>query len=266
VLSASAKPQAAKATAGPAWLVAGCVLLWLLGRPALVGLLGSLSTERWDTSLLRVYLGFLLVRGELLGLFVGLTAGAAVLALLPWQATILRRWGSLLAMTAVALPPGVYLYALAGGRSHVGMLVVPTTTLWRVGPEDVELTAWIDDNIPPQETIGLQAHTFRAGPSSRECHLFPYGGALAVVLHGKHANYRFFEATERPGAYEDYQRNVEDSLNVAWCLRNGIHYFYVTEADARLNPGLHRAVAEGKLREVHRVGSSAVYRVSPTEQ
>jgi hypothetical protein len=135
---------------------------------------------------------------------------------------------------------------------------------YAITPEDQELAAWIDENIPPERGfIGLAATTFTWGP---EKHVYALGGAQAVVQYGRKDNFRFgMRALERNQGYEDYIANVRDHFNAAWCRSKDIRFFYVHKESLEWNPGLVRAIQNGELRAVRQAGKSTLYEVTGGE-
>ena len=248
---------------GLGWLFTTGWLLWLVGRPLLLFLAEGVSRTRWDTILLRIYLRFILNRCELLLLFVFLTAGLVIL--LQQLATAARFQPVRTGIIVVLMTVSVVLFAMrivTDDRYDLHHIKVPINPAWAVSDDDLRLVAWIDEHVQPNERIAPQAYTMQSGPRKIERHLYPAGGAVALVLYGKHRNYRFFWPTEREGIYEEYLKNVKESLNVEWCRANGIRYFYVTAGSDDNNRSLHKAIGEGVLRLKHREGKSGLYEIA----
>jgi hypothetical protein len=130
-----------------------------------------------------------------------------------------------------------------------------------ISADDLRLVAWLDAEVPPDKgKVGLPAVLFRGGPDDRERHIQTFSGALAPVLYGRYCNFRF-GIPEFGRGWEDYSAHVKEELDVAWCLREGIRYFYLAPHNLYENPGLARALKEGRLRPVHASGESCVYAV-----
>ncbi len=244
------------------WFSAFYLLFWLLIRPALVFLAGGLPTARHDTSLLRVYLIFLLLRFEILILFAAFAASCAHLIPLVLHSSRWGAYGRVLAIQLFLVPVGLLFAVLLTSGGRGGHLVTPLTLNWRVGTDDYRLLEWYEKNLSPERGgIGLQAYSFIGGPDSSEKHLYPLGGANVFVLYGIKSHYHFFGPAEVEGIYDEYLAHVRDNLDVEWCFRRGIRFFYLTTDFFSYNPGLANAVRDGRLRPVKRFGVSGIYEV-----
>src|SRR5262249_46032175 len=95
-----------------------------------------------------------------------------------------------------------------------------------------------------------------------ERHIYPIGGARALLFYSKHYNFCFTQLDfSLPNSFEAYLRNVEESFNADWLLRNNVRYFYIVKRHLPRDSALARAIAHGELVPVHRVGSSCIYKV-----
>src|SRR5262249_19037690 len=140
--------------------------------------------------------------------------------------------------------------------------VIPSTKWGTVTEADLELVRWIEDNISPEQgQIGLAAMVFEAGRDNQEKHIYALGGAQAMVLYGPHLNFRFGLPQLEPYGFRIYNRRIKKDLDVKWCLDRNIRYFYVpgNSLGQGQNRGLARAIENGSLRPIHRVGDSCLY-------
>jgi hypothetical protein len=252
-----------------AGLVAACGVLWLVVKLGAAFLGGALSQATMNTALLKMYISLMAIHWELMIVFLSSAGAGAVLYLAAERtaATSPVRAGWL---KIAVFGCGILPFGLIFMNPHKsGFVVLPSRPYTKpVEPEDLEVVAWIDAHLPPEKgLIGLAARTVNQGPQDTEKQIFPLDGAQALLLYGKHSNCCFTHwELSRPHGYDDYKAHVKDRLDVAWCLRNNIRYFYVPKSclDPRYyNPGLARAVAQGLLEPVFRVGGSGVYQVLP---
>jgi hypothetical protein len=242
------------------WFVIGCAAAWLLWKPAALALCERLPATGPEWQMLRAYLGFLLLRWELVLLFAGVCAAGCVLALFADQ---LRREGRILVRFGWWLGVVLTLWVATQRWPQCGDFIMPTARLFTTTPDDLALVAWCDENIPPERgLIGMAAATGRGGMRGEEKHLVGLRGMPAFLLHGTRGNYCFtLNSLEGTRWYDDYRSHVETNLDTAWCAANGIRYFYATSDGLRKNPGLDKAVKSGTLKLLHREGDSGVYEV-----
>jgi hypothetical protein len=249
---------------GVAFLGLGLLLLWLPLKYGVTFLAGGLSLTDPLTFLLHAYARYVLLRCELLLVFAMLAAGASLLFLaVERRASPKGRRGT---VVLAGLAAACWLLPLAGALGAVGvsgLVTVPTTSRFEVTDDDLAMVAWLDDNIPPEKgQVALAGFTFRCGPHEVERHVYPLGPGHALPVYGRHYNYRFFMPfLEKGDALANYEEFVRDRFDGAWCRRKGITHFYVPAGGLEGNPGLEGAITAGELREVHRVGGSAVYEV-----
>src|SRR5207249_1340324 len=123
-------------------VVVTCLLLWLAARPALTFAIGGLNRDAPTTHMLSAYLGFLLVRCELLVLLMLLLAGGVILYLcVEKHARHRPSWKTLApvgAMLAYFLPVAV----VFGGGTRSGLVTLPATTFFAITGDDVKLAEW----------------------------------------------------------------------------------------------------------------------------
>jgi hypothetical protein len=241
-------------------LLAG-LALWLGLKYVMTFWIAGLSRADHLTGLLSVYGRYLLLRCEFLLLFTFLAAGGTRLFL-----TLEARSSRAARRTAAAGAVAFWLlpaHGLSIGVLVTGFPVVPTTDRFMVTPDDVKLAAWLADNVPPDKgNIGLAAFTFTAGPNDIERYIFPLGGGHALPLYGRHYNFRFFLPNLEGDGGTGYRQHVHDGFDPRWCRANDVRYFYATPDGLARNPGLARAVGDGRLRLVHQEGDSCVYEVA----
>lgn len=220
----------------------------------------------WDMSLLRYYQPFNLVRLESLLVFAAVLAAGVLCCLLAmrWRG----RWAAAALLAGAACAAAIWLKPalprLLDPRAS-GLSVIHHLSLGEITEGDLRLTAWANRNIPPEEgIIGLVCATFTvACPSGgSEKHIYPYSGAAALPLYGRELNYTFtvWDPMRRWG-YDDYEAHVKHTFDAAWCLRENIRYFYITQASLGYNPGLGAAIKAGLLEPVQQLGQSSIYRV-----
>lgn len=248
----------------------GCLALWFVLKYGMTFLEGALSSPAWQGHLLRVYIGFLLLRCELLVLFALLVSAGTSLYL-----TLERRPGGRRVATLLLAPViGVLLLCAVLVPCNCGTPIIPVTPWGRVSVQDLNLVAWIDQNLPPEDgALGLAAMVFEVGGEGQEKHVDALGGPSAVLLYGKPRPVRFaLPALERRRGYEDYLRHIEEDFDAGWCLAHNIRHFYVSANSYYLSPdgrphnrGIARAIDDGRLRLVHAEGSSGVYAVVARE-
>jgi hypothetical protein len=132
----------------------------------------------------------------------------------------------------------------------------------RITPDDIELAAWIEHNLPPDKgLIALDSLRLQSGPTKL---LFPIAASEALSLYGKGYNFTF--QVYDPGraySYDEYTQHVVNFLDADWCLKNNIRYFHLPKQDLSPNHGLSRALEIGLLQPVRTVSSSGVYEVRP---
>jgi hypothetical protein len=242
-------------------LTAGYLGAWLVGKLAALFVIGGLHGDAYSIELLRTYLGFLLLRWELTLFFAVLCAVGLALHLLGEQAGARRRRLVPLAWMAAGLVAVLSIGAGNWPRSGVGIMTLQPNHLTTA--DDLALAAWCDEHLPPEKgLIGMAAGTSRAGPNRAEKHLTGLGGVPAFLLYGKQGNYCFTLTSLGASAwYDGYGDHVKRDFDADWCLRNGVHYFYVTPLGLRANPALAQGIARGRLQRLHAVGESAIYEV-----
>ena len=277
------------------FLLAG-VAIWFGLKYLMTFALSSLSRTHYDLMMLAVYMHYLLLRCELLLLFAFLAAASARLFLAHYPLRTPRPVTAAAVAVCWLLPA----LGLAAGVEVSGFPTIPTTDRFEVSRDDLKLSAWLDDHVPPEKgTIGLAAFTFTVGPHDEEHHLYPLGGGHALALYGRHYNFRFFLPALEGDGGAAYQEHVSDGTGLPetvagamgmmgspfapapllgaaallprrnrgfdanWCLRNSIRYFYATPKALSRNPGLAWAVAGGQLRPVVQFGDSILYEVRP---
>jgi hypothetical protein len=254
----AALPQGVAALAG---LAAGYVAAWFICKVGVTFGIGALQGEGRHSEMLRAYLGFLLLRWELMLFFAVVCAVGLALQLLAEQAD--PRWSRLapLAWTAAGLL--VVLPALSGQWMPAGVRVMHLGATHVITADDLALVAWCDEHLPADKgLIGMAARAHLAGPGMEEKHLAGLGGMPAFILYGKQGNYCFTLATlEASRWFDGYLGHVKSDFDAGWCLENGVHYFYISPIGLRENPGLARAIARGQLRLLHAEGESAIYEV-----
>ena len=193
---------------GLGWLFTTGWLLWLVGRPLLLFLAEGVSRTRWDTSLLRIYLRFILNRCEILLLFVFLTAGLVILL---QQLAASSRFQPLRTGIIVALMMAcLVLFAMrivTDDRYAVHRVKVPVNPAWEISDDDLRLVAWIDKNLP-DEKIAPQAYTMRLRTAARSKSTSTRPAERSPSSSMGSCNYRFFWLMEREGIYEEYLKNV----------------------------------------------------------
>ena len=228
------------------------VLLWFAVKYGATFLGHGFSLKHPAAYFLNVYIRYLLVRCELLLAF-ACVAGAAALLLAGRRHLVLTGLCWLLPAAC-----------LLTGRDLAGPIVVPTNARFPVTDDDLRLVAWVDDHLPPEKgQIGLAALATRGGLNDQERHLHPLDAGHALVVRGRHHNYRFaLPALEGAAGFADYRRRVADEFDAAWCLGRDLRYFYAGRDGREKNPGLAKAIDDGRLREVYRAGDAAVYEVT----
>jgi hypothetical protein len=250
------------AVAPLARFAAGCVAVWLVSKPAFL-LLGRATTGgEGPAGLLGPYVGFVLLRWELVLVFVAaITAGAALFLLaeaLPLGARLFVRLSGGLALA------GLVAGVVWGQRPPCGDFVMTTSSAFVTTPDDFALVAWCDDHLPPQRgLIGMAGALGRAGLHGEEEHLIGLNGMPAFLLRGRGGNYCFTLTTlEGPHWVEGYAAHVHEHFDPGWCLANDVRYIYAGPLGLAVNPGLAAAVKDGRLRPLRREGSSGVYEVT----
>jgi hypothetical protein len=243
-------------------LLLAVVALWLGLKYAMTFLLAGLSRSEHMTGLLSVYLRYLLLRCELLILFTGLAAACARLYLV-----VEVRSGRAARRAAVATAAGCGLLPALGllaGVAVTGFPVVPSTDRFEPTADDLKLSAWLTDNVPPGKgNVALAAFTFRASLNDVEQYIIPLQGGHAVALYDPHYNFRFaVPSLEDLRGVASYRQHVGDHLDLRWCRENEVRYFYVPSKGLAENPGLADAVRDGRLRPLRREGDSCVYELT----
>jgi hypothetical protein len=243
-------------------LLLAAVALWLGLKYAMTFLLAGLSRSEHMTGLLSVYLRYLLLRCELLLLFTGLAAACARLFLI-----VEARSGQAARRASVAAAVGCGLLPALGLLAGVlvsGFPIILTTDRFEPTANDIKLSAWLADNVPPNKgNIALAAFTFRASLGDVEQYIIPLEGGHAVALYDPHYNFRFaVPALEDQQGVAAYRQHVGDTLDLRWCRENEVRYFYVPAKGLAENPGLDAAVRDGRLRPLRREGDSCVYELT----
>jgi hypothetical protein len=133
-----------------------------------------------------------------------------------------------------------------------------------VTAQDVELVKWMDEHISPDESlIALTPRTWRAPPPDPQRYFHPIGASQALFLYSKHYNYCF--CPDDPvfaDSYEEYTQHVEKKLDVDWCLKHKIHYFFVAAGALVYSPGPAEAIADGRLKPVRELSTCALYELA----
>lgn len=241
----------------------GCLAAWLLLKPAVLAACQVTAEATGEAELLSPYMGFVLLRWELLWALAVALASATVL----WRGTAkLPSAAPAVVRVATVAGVGLIVYQVASGAwPRSGDPVVRTGNALAFTADDLRLVAWCDEHIPSEKGfIGMAAVMGRAGRNNAERHVTGLGGMGAFLLHGKGGNYRFTMRTLEGDGWAAYRDHVHDRFDAAWCLRNGITHFYASPLGLQpeINPGLHQAVATGQLQEVVRFGASALYAVA----
>jgi hypothetical protein len=248
-------------------LTLACLAFWFGLKYGLGFLTEGLSHEAAYTQLLAAYLAFIQVRCELLVLFTFLAAAGVQLYLLTLRDKRSRACWVFLAPLLLALLWGTLLPGISDATARSGALVSPTTDfLGVITPDELQLVAWLDEHVPPEVgDVGLAAYTFRDGFDHQKCHIYPVGGEQAVVLYGRHHNFRFgLPGLESQADVTSYLRHVKERFDAEWCLQNRIHYFFVSQSSLSLNPGLRDALRSGQLKPVKRSKTAGIYQVQVT--
>jgi hypothetical protein len=270
---------------------AGGMALWVILKYAITFIMEGLSRSSWSMHHLSIYLGFLLVRCELLVLFFCLLAAAVLLYL------VVRGFlqdTEVLPQSLAAILAALACWALFAvpflNRHSSGHIIIPAIPIGgSITPDDVKLVAWIDARQPPlRGLIGLPAYMYInrvaedridsslppgievGSPGAKakdknvtiERHIYPVGGGRALLFYSKHYNFCFTHIDfSLPNSFESYLRNVEESFNADWLLRNNVRYFYIVQRNLRKDSELARAITCGQLVPVHCVGGSCIYKV-----
>lgn len=256
-------------------LTGGCVAVWLLLKYGMTAVIGGLSEDTWLTRQLGVYLGFLLLRGELLLILTILLAAGTAGLLLAGHTEQPGRRTRFVRATVVPLLGGLCYTSFWLALPGAGPRTMPTFHYGgKVGEDDLRLVEWLDQHISAEQgLIGLAAGTYRFGLNKAgqfalttdgyERHMYPWAGSQAVVLYGQHWNFCFtgMDPYFPRYAYDDYLHHVRDTFDAAWCLRNNVRYLFVPRSSLEVNPGLARAINERVLRPIRREGESCVYEV-----
>ncbi|HZT82784.1 MAG TPA: hypothetical protein VFA26_21315, partial [Gemmataceae bacterium] len=251
---------------GPlAGLVAACFLLGLALKYLSTFAAEGLSPTIPDAVLLRLYLYSQALRLELLLLLPLAGAGAAALYLLADQGRPARRTLA----AAVAATAAVLCCTWLLISPLLPLVVAPAMIFHgHVNPDDLELVAWIDAHLPADGgLIAPACETYVGGLNEKV--IVAFDGGMALPMYSRRYDLAFSYWGDRNKSHDDYLAHVKDRLDADWCRANGIRYFYVTPAalhltrqDGPLNPGLARAIAEGRLRVVHQCGESVLYEVA----
>lgn len=239
----------------------GCGLTWLACKAATLFMIGGLISAGAEPEILRVYLGFMLLRWDLVLLFAVLCAAGLSLHLLAEKARPGRR---LLLPLAGVLAGLLLATGIGSGRwPRAGEPVLSPEPMYVVTADDLTLVDWCDKHLPRERgLIGMAAGVGRTGVNREEEHVTGVGGVSAFLLRGKQGNYCFtVRSLEGARWYDGYSRHVRDNFDPGWCLENGVRYFYVSPVGRRINPGIDRAIETGRLRELHAAGESGVYEV-----
>lgn len=247
-------------------LVLGCIALWVGLKYGMSGFAGGLSPEGWDTRLLRIYVGFLLIRCELVLLFVICISAIAVVVGGVGKRTSTSSPG-ILGPVVVTLGCALPYLLLVNPPFRSGLVVMPSNSFHgTITLDDVRLARWIDANLPAEGgLIGVAAVPLQGWRDAGETHLYPIGGARALVLYGTRNRVCFTQITTRPTpGFQAYQNRVQQSFDADWCVANDIHYFYVPVQALAMQPSLAEAVSKGSLVPVRREESACLYRIVPS--
>jgi hypothetical protein len=251
-----------------------CLTFWFVQKLGFGSLLAGLNTEATAGERLKVYVGFLLLRFELLVLFATGVLTAVGFYLLAERAGLRRavRKSPLLAAFAVLVCPlPLYLFlASALPDSTVARAGMVTMQLFpspyknpfdAVTGDDIRLVQWAEANLPGDQLIGLASLPFEV-KTVHEAHMYPWGGAQAYPLYSRRYNFCFFmlDPHLRDGI-EAYVGHVFTYFDPEWCLAHHIRYFYVTDPSLPENMGLAQAIRDGVLRRVQFFGSSSILEV-----
>lgn len=239
------------------------LVLWLAMKYWATFFSAGITSTTLDALLLQSYLIFMARRLELWLLLLVMLASATCLYLVPGAGRE-RLLARTVAGGAVVML-GVWWLPLAA--SHLDPRVshlIPRNigVAGRITRDDIELTRWIDKNLPPGEgLIGLTSMPFKLAESKL---LFPIDAGQTLSLYGEHYNFCFqvFDPS-RPYGFDDYTERVLYYFDAQWCVNNGIRYFHVPRADIYPNHGLARAAQIGLLEPVRTVSSSVLYAVRP---
>jgi hypothetical protein len=217
-----------------------------------------------------MYISLMLVRCELLLALACLVAAGAILYLAvedPRSDSEPARPAAVLATLMLWLV--IYAPFFLTPEQHRSGFAVLRCTPFEGGitESDLKLTAWANEHLPPDKgDIGLAALPLKLGVHGAEKHIYPVGGAQAILFYGKYYNYSFYNLEpHRKNRFDDYVANVQNIFNADWCLHHNIRYFYIPYLDEKnpKNPGLLQAVHAGKLKLIKRFGSSGIYEVLP---
>jgi hypothetical protein len=243
-----------------AWFAAGCGLIWVLGKVTMLVLIGAITGTGVEAELLRIYLGFLLLRWDVLLLFAVLCPVGLALHLLGRSA---RPGLRLLPLGGLILVVVLLAGFTVGGWPRAGGSIVRLETVYLTTPNDVALVEWCNNNLPPEKgQIGMAADVGQAGPHRTERFITGVGGMPAFLLYGKYGNYRFTLSSLGEGRwYRGYRDHVQHTFDSDWCLQYGIRYFYVSPIGRRFNPALVEAIDRKQLLPVHAEGDSELYEV-----
>ncbi len=242
-------------------LAVGCAAVWLVAKPLFLTLAWATTGGTGEAALLGPYVGFLLLRCELVLLFAAAAAAGSLLFLLAGGLALGARLFARLAAGLAAA--ALVAWLVWGGRAPCGDLVMTTSGAFVTTPDDFALAAWCDAHLPPEGRLGMAAATGRAGVRDEEQHLTGLDGMPAFLLRGRRGHYCFtLTSLESAPWLRGYAAHVKDSFDPRWCRENEVRYFYAAPLGLSVNPGLAAAVRDGRLRPLHREGSSCVYEVT----
>jgi hypothetical protein len=266
-------------------ILAVCMVLWLVLRLGMGGLVEGVSRESVTGARIKAYIGFLLLRADLLVLYTTTAAVGAGLYLLGerlgWRRMLAQsRLLGLFAVLVAVLPYALVIMNAAPAASitragYITIPIAPSPHGYRadsVTPDDLKLVAWAEANIGGNDLVGLACRPIDV-PVVGEHHMYPYGPAQAYLLYARGYNACFYKNDPhfpRPPVRE-YIEHVQDSFDAAWCLRHGIRFFYIPRNALHpvANPGgraLAQALKRGALRLAHQEGESAIYEVAAPAQ
>jgi hypothetical protein len=242
-------------------LLLAALVLWLGVKYALTFVIFGLSRAENMTGLLSVYLRHLLLRCELLLLFACFAAACTRLYLvLEARSGRAARRGAPAAAAGCAVLPAL---GLLGGVMVSGFTVIPALDRFAPTADDLRLSVWLTDNVPPEKgNIALAAFMSHAPLPDEEQYIIPDKGGHAVALYDPHYNFRFAVPILEAEGFAAYRNHVGERLDPRWCRENGVRFFYATPGGLAQNPGLANAVAGGRLRPLHREGDSCVYELT----
>jgi hypothetical protein len=223
----------------------------------------GITSTTLDALLLQQYLLFMARRLELWLLLISIFGAATALYLVPRRGRDRVLASAILVGTATTFVVWWIPLAATHLDPRVSHLVPQNVGVsGRITRDDIELTRWMERNLPPGGgIIGLTSMPFKLAESKL---LFPIDAGQALSLYGKQYNFCFqlFDPS-RKYSYDDYTAHVVNYFDADWCVKNDIRYFHVPSTDIYPNHGLARAREVGLLEPIRAVPSSAVYSVRP---